>query len=50
MTDGNFSIEDLAQTIRDMLGLSPGDDVEIQRSRLEPDRLMIIKHGQGPAK
>ena len=43
MTDSHFSIEDLARTIRDMLQLSPGDDVEIQRSRLEPDRLLVIK-------
>jgi hypothetical protein len=46
MPEGSFSIKDLGETIARMLGLRPGETVEIQRDRLDSRRLMIIRHGQ----
>ena len=43
LPDEPFSIRDLGETIAKMLGLRPGNTVEIQRDRLNPDRLMIIR-------
>lgn len=44
MPEDSFSIKDLGATIAKMLGLTKGETVEIQRDRLDPNRLMIIRH------
>ena len=46
MPDGSFSVKDLGATIAKMLGLQKNETIEIQRDRLDPNRLMIIKHSQ----
>jgi hypothetical protein len=46
MVEESFSIRDLGETIAKMLDLRPGHTIEIQRDRLNPNRLMIIRHGQ----
>jgi len=46
LPDVSFTIKDLADVIAKMLGLREGETVEIQRNRLDRDRLMIIRHGQ----
>ncbi len=45
MPEESFSIKDLGATIARMLGLTKGETVEIQRDRLDPNRLMITRHG-----
>jgi hypothetical protein len=44
LPESSFSIRDLGETIAKMLGLTKGETVEIQRDRLDPNRLMIIRH------
>ncbi|MFI5449048.1 MAG: hypothetical protein ACHQ03_04685 [Candidatus Bathyarchaeia archaeon] len=34
----------LGQAIAKTLGLAPGDDVELQRDKLNPDRIMILRY------
>jgi hypothetical protein len=46
MPEGSFSIKDLSEVIAKALGLRPGDGVEIQRDRLEPNRVLVIRHPQ----
>jgi hypothetical protein len=40
----SFSIKTLGEVIAKALGLRSGDDVEIQRDRLDPNRVLIIRH------
>ena len=49
--DGSFSARDLGQTICSLLGLRPGENVEIKRNVLDENRLMVIRHpgGEEPA-
>lgn len=42
----SYGIKDLGEAIAKLLGLRSGDDVEIQRNRLDPNRLMIVRHPQ----
>jgi hypothetical protein len=42
--EDSFSVRNLAETIQKMLGLSVGDNVEIQRDKLNPLRIMVIRH------
>jgi hypothetical protein len=39
----SFTITDLAATISKLLDLHEGNDVEIQRDRSNPNRIMVIK-------
>lgn len=49
MPEESFNLKDLGATIAKMLGLQKNETVEIQRDRLDPNRLMIIRHGQEQA-
>jgi hypothetical protein len=45
MTSGeSFSFKDLGETIAKMLGLSVGDNLEVQRDKLNPNRILVIRH------
>jgi len=45
MPEGSsFSIKDLGEVIAKALGLRPGDDIEIQRDRLDPNRILVRRH------
>lgn len=39
-----FDIKALGAAIAKALGLRPGDDIEIQRDRLDPNRVLIRRH------
>jgi hypothetical protein len=39
----SFTPRDLGNTIAKLLDLSPGSNIEIQRDRLDPNRLQVIK-------
>jgi hypothetical protein len=41
---GSFSIKALGEVIAKALGLKPGDDIEIQRDRLDPNRVLVRRH------
>lgn len=50
MPEGSsFSLKDFAEVIVKMLGLKPGDTVQVLRDRADPERLMIVRHGQEKA-
>jgi antitoxin component of MazEF toxin-antitoxin module len=36
----------LGETIAKALGLKPGDDLEVSKDRLDPNRLLVIRHPQ----
>ena len=38
-----FTIRDLTQVIAKTLGLSPGDDITIQRDKLDCNRILLIR-------
>ena len=40
----SFSIHDLGKTIAKMLGLAKGDTVELARSKIDANQVLIIKH------
>ncbi|MGA2785837.1 MAG: hypothetical protein ABSF09_14195 [Candidatus Bathyarchaeia archaeon] len=40
----SFSIKDLGETIAKILGLSVGDNLEVQRDKLNPNRILVIRH------
>ncbi len=40
----SFTLRDLAATISKLLDLHEGNDIEIQRDKMDPNRLMIIRH------
>lgn len=46
MSEQSFTFKDLGETIAKLLGLRSGETVEVQRDRLNPNRLMIIRHGK----
>jgi hypothetical protein len=46
LPDGSFSFRDVGRAVCEMLGLREGETVEILRDRSNPDRLMIVRHGQ----
>ena len=39
-----LDVKTLGETIAKALGLRPGDDVEIQRDRLDPNRVLVRRH------
>jgi len=39
----SFTIRDLAATISKLLELTPGSNIEIQRDRLDRNRILVIK-------
>lgn len=41
---GSFSIKDLGAAIAKALGLAPGDEIEISRDRLDPNRVLVRRH------
>ena len=41
---GAFDVKALGETIAKALGLRPGDDVEIQRDHLDPNRVLVRRH------
>jgi len=43
MPDGSFTFKDLGATIAKILGLNSGEDVEIQRDRTDPNRVLVIR-------
>ena len=42
--ESSFTIRDLAKTIWKMLDISVGDDIELQRDRQDPNRIMLVLH------
>jgi len=38
-----LDVKTLGETIAKALGLKPGDDIEIQRDRLDPNRVLVAK-------
>jgi hypothetical protein len=40
----SYSLKDLAITLARMLGLEKNDVIEVQRNRLDPNRVMVIRH------
>jgi bifunctional DNA-binding transcriptional regulator/antitoxin component of YhaV-PrlF toxin-antitoxin module len=42
--NGAFDVKTLGQVIARALGLKPGDDIEIQRDRLDPNRVLVRRH------
>lgn len=44
MTDEVFSIKDLGITIAKMLSLAKGDTVEFARSKIDANKILVIKH------
>lgn len=46
MTDESFSFKDVGETIAKMLGLNVGDNLEIQRDKLNVNRILVIRHPQ----
>jgi hypothetical protein len=46
----SLDVKTLGQTVVTLLGLRPGEDVEIQRDRHDNTRLMIIRHPMGAHK
>ena len=46
MPEESFSVKDLGAMIARMLGLQKNETVEIHRDRLDPNRVMVIRHGQ----
>jgi len=45
MPDGPFSVKDIGSVVARMLGLHEGETIEILRDRMNPDRIMIVRHG-----
>jgi hypothetical protein len=43
-----FDIKTLGQVVAKALGLKSGENVEIQRDRLNPDRVMILRVRDAP--
>jgi hypothetical protein len=44
MPEGSaFSVKDLGEVIAKALGLKPGENIEIQRDRLNPNRVMVLR-------
>jgi hypothetical protein len=41
---GSFSIKALGEVIAKALGLAPGDEIEISRDRLDPNRVLVRRH------
>ena len=41
---GSFDVKSLGQIIAKALGLRPGDNFEIQRDRLDPNRVLVRRH------
>ncbi len=39
-----FDVRALGETIAKALGLRPGDDVEIQRDKLDANRVLVRRH------
>jgi bifunctional DNA-binding transcriptional regulator/antitoxin component of YhaV-PrlF toxin-antitoxin module len=42
--NGAFDFKTLGETIAKALGLKPGDDIEIQKDRLDPNRVLVRRH------
>ncbi len=49
MPDEGFSIRDLGVTIAKMLSLAKNDTVELQRSKIDSNKILIIRHPADPA-
>jgi len=43
LPEENFTIKDLGSTIAKMLGLAKGDTVELARSKIDRNKLLVIK-------
>jgi bifunctional DNA-binding transcriptional regulator/antitoxin component of YhaV-PrlF toxin-antitoxin module len=41
-----FDVKMLGETIAKALGLKPGDDLELSKDRLDPNRLLVVRHPQ----
>ena len=41
---GSFDVKSLGQIIAKALGARPGDDIEIQKDRLDPNRVLVRRH------
>jgi hypothetical protein len=41
-----FDIKALGETIAKALGLKPGDNLELRKDRLDPNRLLLVRHPQ----
>lgn len=41
---GFFDVKALGEVVAKALGLKPGDDIEIQRDRLDPNRVLVRRH------
>jgi hypothetical protein len=41
--NSTFDIETLGQVIAKAIGLKPGENVEIQRDRLNPNRVLVLR-------
>jgi hypothetical protein len=46
LPDGSFSIKDLGLAIARVLGLQEGEVVEVQKDKTNPNRVLVIRHGQ----
>ena len=46
MVEGSFSIKELAAAIVRILGAQEGEILEILHDRSDPNRVMVIRHGQ----
>jgi hypothetical protein len=44
-----FNAKSLGKLVARALGLQPGDDVEIARDRLNPNRLLVVRHAETEA-
>jgi antitoxin (DNA-binding transcriptional repressor) of toxin-antitoxin stability system len=45
MTDGeSFTLTDLGATIARLLGLEKNDTIEIQRNKLDPNEIKVLRH------
>jgi hypothetical protein len=40
----SFSLKDLGEVISKILGLSVGDSLEVQRDKLNSNRILVIRH------
>ena len=40
----SFNTKTIGEIVAKALGLRPGDDVEIQRDRLDPNRVLVRRH------
>jgi hypothetical protein len=43
---GTFNVKSLGELVARALGLQPGDDVEVARDRLNPNRLLVVRHAE----